>query len=49
MLDVMLMEEFDRKRLGRAARERILQFYSMDAKAAEWHQLYAELLDERRL
>jgi glycosyltransferase involved in cell wall biosynthesis len=43
MLNVMSLTEFERKAIGKAARERILQHFSIDAKALEWEQLYEQV------
>jgi len=43
MLQVMAMGEGQRSNIGRAARERIQQDFSIDAKADEWERLYARL------
>ena len=40
MVDVMQRPEEERAALGRAARERILNHFDMDAKADEWETLY---------
>ncbi len=44
MLEVMLMSVNERIRIGRMARMRVEQLFSMDAKAAEWEERYAQWL-----
>lgn len=44
MLDVMRRSAEERAALGRAARERIITSFSMDAKADEWEKLYRSVL-----
>ena len=43
MLRVMRMSREERSALGRAARLRIVQSFSIDAKAAEWEALYLSI------
>ncbi len=45
MLATMRRSSEDRARMGRAARERIVHQFSMDAAADRWEELYRELLD----
>lgn len=47
MLEAMAKAEFERKVTGKAARERVKQHFSMDAKAAEWEQCYAQIMKEK--
>jgi glycosyltransferase involved in cell wall biosynthesis len=44
MLRVMAMPLEDREKLGESARARIIAHFSMDARAAEWQALYADVL-----
>lgn len=46
MLTLMSLTEGERKAIGRAARERILQHFSINAKALEWELLYEQTLSE---
>jgi glycosyltransferase involved in cell wall biosynthesis len=48
MLNLMNLTENERKAIGRAARERVLQHFSMSAKALEWEQLYEQTMRENR-
>jgi glycosyltransferase involved in cell wall biosynthesis len=43
MLELMAMTEKQRKEMGRAARERIKQHFSIETKAEEWEQMYLHL------
>lgn len=43
MLRVMAMEEFERRTIGKRARGRMQDNFSMDAKADEWELLYEEV------
>jgi glycosyltransferase involved in cell wall biosynthesis len=43
MLNIMEISDQQRKEIGRAARERIMQSFSINAKADEWEQLYLHL------
>lgn len=47
MLGLMEQPAAARQELGRAARERVVSRFSMDAKAAEWEALYEELIAGR--
>jgi len=47
MLGVMKRTPEERCALGRAARERIGERFSMDAKADEWEELYRTVLEKR--
>jgi glycosyltransferase involved in cell wall biosynthesis len=47
MLALMRSTPEARRSLGRAARERILKNFSMDAKADEWEALYRTLLAQK--
>ena len=47
MLDVMQRSAQDRQALGRAARERIVTSFNLDAKADEWEALYRAVLADR--
>jgi glycosyltransferase involved in cell wall biosynthesis len=44
MLEMMRKTNDERRRMGRAACERIAAHFSMDAKAEEWQALYRKLL-----
>jgi glycosyltransferase involved in cell wall biosynthesis len=48
MLKMMQRSVKERRRLGQAARERIVAHFSMDAKADEWEALYRKTLINRR-
>jgi glycosyltransferase involved in cell wall biosynthesis len=48
MLRIMRMREPERRAMGSAARERILQYFDMDMKADEWESLYARLFRNER-
>jgi len=47
MLKAMTLTERERRVIGRAARERIMQHFSMNAKAAQWEQFYTQLIKEK--
>jgi glycosyltransferase involved in cell wall biosynthesis len=47
MTKVMGMDRFERHSIGRRARERVRDRFSIDAKAAEWEQLYGELVYDK--
>jgi glycosyltransferase involved in cell wall biosynthesis len=49
MLVVMRKSPEERAEMGRAARLRILEDFSMDAKAKEWEALYCSVLAHRAL
>jgi glycosyltransferase involved in cell wall biosynthesis len=49
MLAVMHKSQEERAEMGRAARLRILEDFSMDAKAKEWEALYCSVLAHRAL
>jgi glycosyltransferase involved in cell wall biosynthesis len=44
MLGLMRQPSSVRQALGRAARERIVERFSMDARASEWEDVYRRLL-----
>jgi glycosyltransferase involved in cell wall biosynthesis len=44
MLAIMGMTNTQRKEIGHAARERIRNYFSMQAKAAEWQSMYSQLI-----
>ena len=46
MIDMMRRKPQRRRAMGRAARERIVRDFSMDAKAVEWESLYRNLTVE---
>jgi glycosyltransferase involved in cell wall biosynthesis len=48
MLDLMGRSADDRHTLGKAARQRIVASFSMEAKADEWEALYRSILDRTR-
>jgi glycosyltransferase involved in cell wall biosynthesis len=48
MLDIMQRSREERLALGRAARERVVQKFSMDAAAEKWEALYRELVEAER-
>jgi glycosyltransferase involved in cell wall biosynthesis len=48
MLRVMRMSPDDRAEMGRRARTRICQHFSLDAKADEWQALYSRVLRGRK-
>jgi glycosyltransferase involved in cell wall biosynthesis len=48
MLHIMRMAEDQRRTIGKAARERIRQYFDMNAKADEWQALYSRLLSDRQ-
>ena len=43
MLRVMRMPEEERRKMGKAARARIVRHFDIDARAREWEALYSEL------
>jgi glycosyltransferase involved in cell wall biosynthesis len=45
MLNTMRMPEPERCEMGRAARERIVQHFDVNAKADEWESLYSRILN----
>jgi glycosyltransferase involved in cell wall biosynthesis len=47
MLKLMRASAEDRESLGRAARERIVRQFGMDAKADEWEKLYRAVLERK--
>jgi len=47
MTKVMGMDEFERRAIGKRARERVMHRFSIDAKAVEWEQLYGELIYDK--
>jgi glycosyltransferase involved in cell wall biosynthesis len=47
MLEMMRKTDEERRRLGLAARERIVAHFSMDAKADEWEALYKAVLAKK--
>jgi glycosyltransferase involved in cell wall biosynthesis len=47
MLKMMRKTDEERRRLGQAARKRIVAHFSMDAKADEWEALYRKTLINR--
>jgi len=44
MLAVMVLPAEQRNAMGRAARARIIEHFSMDAKTVEWESLYRSML-----
>jgi len=48
MIRAMRMPEDQRRAMGHAARERILNHFDMDAKVDEWQALYERLVGERQ-
>jgi len=48
MLKMMRRTDKERRSLGQAARERIVDHFSMDAKANEWEALYRAVLEKKR-
>jgi glycosyltransferase involved in cell wall biosynthesis len=48
MLEMMRRTDEERRRMGMAARERIVANFSMDAKADEWELLYREVLARKK-
>ncbi len=48
MLRVMRMSQQQRDTMGKDARQRIRQYFDMDAKADEWEAIYSRLLRDRR-
>ena len=47
MIQAMGMNDFERKAMGKQARERVISQFSMAAKAAEWQRFYAELVYDK--
>lgn len=47
MLQCMGTREFERDLIGRSARERIVQHFSLDARAEEWERIYQNVLNRR--
>jgi glycosyltransferase involved in cell wall biosynthesis len=47
-LKMMRRTDDERRRLGLAARERIVAHFSMDVKADEWEVLYRAVLEKKR-
>ena len=49
MSQIMTSNDFDRKRFGQAARQRIEDHFSIEAKAIEWQALYQHLLASKQV
>jgi glycosyltransferase involved in cell wall biosynthesis len=47
MVKVMGMNEFERRSIGKKARERVMSLFSIAAKAMEWEQLYKEFIYDK--
>ncbi len=47
MLEVITLTEKERRTRGRDARERIVQQFSMTAKAEQWEEFYAQSINEK--
>ena len=47
MIQAMGMNDFERKAMGKQARERVISQFSMAVKAAEWQRFYAELVYDK--